>query len=180
MATILGQLDAFAHPALRNNMLTGNAMFTHIKLSAAVLLMALAPAHAAGASDLVEKSASATNLRIFTAALKTSGLEDRLKSGGPYTVFAPDDGAFSKLPPGSWDALSKDKVKLASVLSHHIIPGRMLVAEVKPGKTSTLQGEPLTLKSDNGKVTVDQANVIESDVAADNGVIHVIDTVVMP
>jgi uncharacterized surface protein with fasciclin (FAS1) repeats len=66
------------------------------------------------------------------------------------------------------------------VLSHHIVPGRMLVAEVKPGKANTLQGEPLTLKSDNGKVTVDHANVIESDVAAENGVIHVIDTVVMP
>jgi uncharacterized surface protein with fasciclin (FAS1) repeats len=142
------------------------------------LLLSLA--HVAGAIDLVEKSASATNLRTFTAGLKASGLDERLKSGGPYTVFAPDDGAFSKLPPGSWEALSKDKSKLASVLSHHIVPGRMLVTEVKPGKANTLQGEPLTLKSDNGKVTVEQANVIESDVAADNGVIHVIDTVVMP
>ena len=153
-------------------------MTFNIKTFAAVLLLALAPA--AGATDLVEKSASATNLRIFTAALKASGLNDSLKSGGPYTVFAPDDGAFSKLPPGSWEALSKDKARLASVLSHHIILGKMLVAEIRPGKNPTLQGDPLTLKSDNGKVTVDQANVIESDVAADNGVIHVIDTIVMP
>ena len=154
-------------------------MFSRIKTLAAALLL-LTLTQAASAMDLAEKSASATNLRTFTAALKASGLSDSLKSGGPYTVFAPDDGAFSKLPPGSWDALARDKVKLASVLSHLIIPGRMLVTEVKPGKTTTLQGEPLTLKSDNGKVTVDQANVIESDVAADNGVIHVIDTVVMP
>ena len=153
-------------------------MTLNIKTFAAVLLLVLA--HAAGATDLVEKSASATNLRIFTAALKVSGLNDSLKSGGPYTVFAPDDGAFSKLPPGSWEALSKDKARLATVLSHHIIPGKILVAEIKPGKNPTLQGDPLTLKSDNGKVTVDQANVIESDVAADNGVIHVIDTIVMP
>jgi uncharacterized surface protein with fasciclin (FAS1) repeats len=153
-------------------------MTFRMKTFAAVQLLALA--NFAGATDLVEKSASATNLRIFTAALKTSGLNDSLKSGGPYTVFAPEDGAFSKLPPGSWEALSKDKAKLASVLSHHIIPGRMLVTELRPGKTATLQGDPLTLKSDNGKVTVDQANVIESDVAADNGVIHVIDTIVMP
>jgi uncharacterized surface protein with fasciclin (FAS1) repeats len=153
-------------------------MTLRIKTFAAVLLLALA--HAASATDRVEKSASATNLRIFTAALKASGLNDSLKSGGPYTVFAPDDGAFSKLPPGSWEALSKDKARLATVLSHHIIPGKMLVAEIKPGKNPTLQGDPLTLKSDNGKVTVDQANVIESDVAADNGVIHVIDTIVMP
>ena len=153
-------------------------MTLNIKTLAAVLLLALA--HAADATDLVEKSASATNLRIFTAALKASGLNDSLKAGGPYTVFAPGDGAFSKLPPGSWEALSKDKARLATVLSHHIIPGKMLVAELRPGKTNTLQGDPLTLKSDNGKVTVDQANVIESDVAADNGVIHVIDTIVMP
>ena len=153
-------------------------MTLNIKTFAAVLLLALA--HAAGATDLVEKSASATNLRIFTAALKASGLNDSLKSGGPYTVFAPEDGAFSKLPPGSWEALSKDKARLATVLSHHIIPGKMLVTEIRPGKNPTLQGDPLTLKSDNGKVTVDQANVIESDVAADNGVIHVIDTIVMP
>jgi uncharacterized surface protein with fasciclin (FAS1) repeats len=153
-------------------------MTLDIKTFAAILLLALA--HAAGATDLVEKSASSTNLRIFTAALKASGLDDSLKSGGPYTVFAPEDGAFSKLPAGSWEALSKDKARLATVLSHHIIPGKMLVAELKPGKTNTLQGDPLTLKSDNGKVTVDQANVIESDVAADNGVIHVIDTIVMP
>lgn len=148
------------------------------KSLAAMLLLTLASA--ASADDLVEKSASSTNLRTFTAALKTSGLDDSLKSGGPYTVFAPADSAFSKLPPGSWDALSRDKAKLATVLAHHIVPGRMLVTEVKPGKASTLQGAPLTLKSDNGKVSVDQANVIESDVAADNGVIHVIDTVVMP
>jgi len=153
-------------------------MPTRIKTCTAILLLTLA--HAAGASDLVEKSANATNLRIFTAALKASGLNDSLKSGGPYTVFAPEDSAFSKLPPGSWDALSKDKARLATVLSRLIIPGRMLVTELKPGKPNTLQGQPLTLKSDNGMVTVDQASVIESDVAADNGVIHVIDAVPMP
>ena len=153
-------------------------MINRIKTYAAILLLSLA--HAAGATDLAEKSASATNLRIFTAALKASGLEDSLKSGGPYTVFAPEDGAFSKLPPGSWDALYKNKEKLARVLSHHIVPGRMLVTEIKPGKAKPLEGEALTLKSDNGKVTVDQANVIESDIVADNGVIHIIDAVVMP
>lgn len=153
-------------------------MPTRFKTTTAILLLALT--HAAGATDLVEKSASATNLRIFTAALNASGLKDSLKSGGPYTVFAPDDGAFSKLPPGSWNALARDKARLTTVLSHLIIPGRMLVTELKPGKPNTLQGEPLTLTSDNGLVTVDHANVIESDVAADNGVIHVIDAVPMP
>jgi len=153
-------------------------MTSRIKTCTAILLLTLSLG--AAATDLVEKSASVPNLRTFTAALKTSGLDDSLKSGGPYTVFAPDDRAFSSLPAGNWEALSKDKVRLAKVLSHHIIPGRMLVTELKPGTTKTLQGDPLTLKSDNGKVTVDHANVIESDVAADNGVIHVIDTIVMP
>jgi uncharacterized surface protein with fasciclin (FAS1) repeats len=153
-------------------------MTSRIKTHAAILLLTLN--FGADATDLVEKSATVPNLRTFTAALKTSGLDDSLKSGGPYTVFAPDDGAFSRLPAGSWEALSKDKVRLAKVLSHHIIPGRMLVTELRLGTTKTLQGDPLTLKSDNGKVTVDQANVIESDVAADNGVIHVIDTIVLP
>ena len=159
-------------------MLTGHNMALHIKTCTAILLLTLA--NAASATNLVEKSASATNLRTFTALLKASGLDGSLKSGGPYTVFAPDDGAFAKLAPGSREALSKDKVGLAAMLSHHIIPGRMLVTEIRPGKTTTLQGDALILKSDNGKVTVDQANVIESDVAADNGVIHVIDTIVMP
>lgn len=149
-----------------------------IKTLAAALLIALAGT--AAAADVVDKAAEATNLKIFSAALKTAGLDAALKKDGPYTVFAPADDAFSKLPPGSWDALAKDKTRLAAVLSHHIVPGKMLVAEVKPGKVKTIQGDIVTVKSDNGKVTVDQANVVESDVAADNGVIHVIDTVVMP
>ena len=149
-------------------------------LAAAAFLAALPASAVAQERDIVQTANAAGQFTTLTKLLKRAGLKKALKQPGPYTVFAPDDGAFSKLPPGSWDALSKDKARLASILSHHIIPGRMLVTEVKPGKTGTLQGEPLTLKSDNGKVTVDQANVIESDVAADNGVIHVIDTVVMP
>jgi uncharacterized surface protein with fasciclin (FAS1) repeats len=153
-------------------------MHVSFKPLAAALLLAVASA--ASAADLVDKAAGATNLKIFSAALKSAGLGETLKSGGPYTVFAPADDAFSKLPPGSWDSLAKDKVRLAAVLSHHIVPGKMLITEIKPGKVKTVEGDFVTVKSDNGKVTVEQANVIESDVAADNGVIHVIDTVVMP
>ena len=140
----------------------------------------LAASAASSAADLVEKAAGATNLKIFSAAVKSAGFNETLKGTGPYTVFAPSDEAFSKLPTGSWEALSKDKVKLAAVLAHHVVPGRMLVTEVKPGKVKTTEGDFVTVKSDNGKVTVDQANVIESDVAADNGVIHILDKVVMP
>ena len=152
-----------------------NRIFNY--LAAAVWLVA---STASSAADLVDKAASATNLKIFSAAVKSAGFNETLKGTGPYTVFAPSDEAFSKLPAGSWEALSKDKVKLAAVLAHHVVPGKMLVTEVKPGHIKTTQGDFVTVKSDNGKITVDQANVIESDVAADNGVIHILDKVVMP
>ena len=142
--------------------------------------MMLAASAASNGADLMEKAAGTTNLKIFSAAVKTAGFNETLKASGPYTVFAPSDEAFSKLPAGSWEELSKDKVKLAAVLAHHVVPGKMLVTEVKPGQVKTTQGDFITVKSDNGKVTVDQANVIESDVAADNGVIHIVDKVVMP
>jgi uncharacterized surface protein with fasciclin (FAS1) repeats len=153
-------------------------MKPNLKILTAALL--LAASAGSGAEDLVEKAASTTNLKIFSAAVKSAGFNETLKGNGPYTVFAPSDDAFSKLPPGSWEALSKDKAKLAAVLAHHVVPGKMLVTEVKPGQVKTTQGDFVTVKSDNGKITVDQANVIESDVKADNGVIHVVDTVVMP
>jgi hypothetical protein len=132
------------------------------------------------ASDLVETASSSGEIKTFVAALKTAGVADSLKSDGPYTVFAPADSAFDKLPPDTRSELMKDKKKLAEVLAYHVIRGKVLVADVKPGKVETIQGSPLTIKSDNGKVTVDEANVTQSDVTADNGVIHVIDTVVLP
>ena len=138
------------------------------------------PLSCAMAADLVETASTSGTLKTFLAAVKTAGITETLKSSGPYTVFAPGDSAFGKLPPGTLDELMKDKEKLAAVLSHHVIPGKVTVAEVKPGKVTTLQGDELTLKSDNGKVTVDTANVIQSDLVADNGVIHEIDSVVLP
>jgi uncharacterized surface protein with fasciclin (FAS1) repeats len=132
------------------------------------------------ASDLVETASSSGEIKTFVAALKTAGVADSLKSDGPYTVFAPADSAFDKLPPDTKNELMKDKKKLAEVLAYHVIRGKVLVADVKPGKVETIQGTPITIKSDNGKVTVDEANVTQSDVTADNGVIHVIDTVVIP
>lgn len=135
---------------------------------------------AAQASDLIETAAQSGGTKSFVEAAKTAGLSDSLKTKGPYTVFAPDDAAFAKLPAAERDALMKDKAKLAKVLAYHVIPGSVKVAEVKPGKVQTIEGDTLTLKSDNGKVTVNDANVTQSDVTADNGVIHIIDTVVIP
>lgn len=148
-----------------------------ILLSASALAL---PMPRAMAADLVETASSSGSFKTFLAAAKAAGITETLKNSGPYTVFAPSDSAFGKLPPGAVDSLMKDKTRLAEVLSHHVIPGKVTVAEVKPGKVKTIQGDELTLKSDNGKVTVDAANVVQSDLIADNGVIHEIDAVVLP
>jgi uncharacterized surface protein with fasciclin (FAS1) repeats len=132
------------------------------------------------ADNIVDTANNARTFKVFVTALKKSGLAETLQKAGPYTVFAPSDEAFAKLPPGTLDTLMKDKEKLNRILSYHVIQGKVLVTEIKPGKTNTLQGEPLTLTSDNGKVTVNGANVTQSDLNADNGVIHEIDTVIMP
>lgn len=139
----------------------------------------LATSYAAAAS-IVETANEARTFKVFVSALKKSGLAETLQNSGPYTVFAPSDQAFDKLAPGRLDALMKDREKLSKVLSYHVIPGKTLVTEIKPGKTKTLHGDMLTLTSDNGKVTVNGANVTQSDVNADNGVIHEIDSVLMP
>jgi uncharacterized surface protein with fasciclin (FAS1) repeats len=146
-------------------------------LAGAVLTLAMPFAMAA---NIVDAANEARTFKIFVTALKKSGLAETLQNAGPYTVFAPNDEAFGKLPPGTLEALMKDKEKLKEVLAYHVISGKVLVTEVKPGKTKTLQGDALNLTSDNGKVTVNGANVTQSDINADNGVIHEIDTVVMP
>jgi uncharacterized surface protein with fasciclin (FAS1) repeats len=153
-----------------------------MKKTASVLSVIMLSLSVSGAlaADLVETASTSVGIKTFVDALKTTGFDDSLKSGGPYTVFAPTDSAFDKLPPDTRKELLNDKKKLSQVLAYHVIPGTVRVAEVKPGKVQTIQGDALTLTSDNGKVTVDEANVTESDVAADNGIIHVIDTVVLP
>jgi uncharacterized surface protein with fasciclin (FAS1) repeats len=133
---------------------------------------------AALAADLVAAAEESVSLKTFVAAVEAAGLTETLKNTGPYTVFAPVDSAFQHLPAGELDALLKDKAKLAEVLSYHIIPGEIPVTDVKPGEAKTIQGKPLKLTSDNGMVTVNEANVIQSDVEADNGIIHEIDKVI--
>lgn len=135
---------------------------------------------ASWAADLIETASTAATFKTFLSAAQASGVADKLKNSGPYTVFAPTDSAFKKLPPGTMADLMKDKEKLAEVVTHHVVPGKIAVADVKPGKVKTVQGDEVTLTSDNGKITIDNANVIQSDVMADNGVIHEIDTVILP
>ena len=154
-------------------------LFHPISVLASVLVLLLSAA-SVSAADLVETAANAGTFKTFLAGVKAAGLTDSLQNQGPFTVFAPSDAAFAKMPSSTMNALLKDKIRLAQLLTHHIVPGKILVAEVKPGPLKTIQGDAVTITSDNGKITIDGANVTQSDLAADNGVIQVIDTVIMP
>jgi uncharacterized surface protein with fasciclin (FAS1) repeats len=111
--------------------------------------------------------------------LKAAGLVETLKGKGPFTVFAPTDAAFAKIPKAQLDALLADKAKLTAVLTYHVVPGKVMSKDVKAGMVKTVQGSSLTVGTAGG-VKVDNANVTAVDIVADNGVIHVIDTVVLP
>ena len=131
------------------------------------------------AKDIVDTAVGAGTFKTLAAALTAAGLIDTLKGKGPFTVFAPTDEAFAKIPKADLDALLKDKAKLTSVLTYHVVPGKVMAADVKAGKVKTVQGSELTVTTAGG-VKVNNANVVKTDIVADNGVIHVIDTVVMP
>lgn len=134
----------------------------------------------AQAADIVDTAKSAGSFNTLVTAVQAAGLVDTLKGPGPFTVFAPTDEAFAKIPKAKLDALLKDKAALAKVLTYHVVAGKVMAADVKPGAVKTVQGSNLTVSARDGKVRVDQANVIKTDIVTDNGVIHVIDTVVMP
>ena len=134
---------------------------------------------AANAKDIVDTAVSAGSFNTLAAALQAADLVDTLKGQGPFTVFAPTDAAFAKIPKADLDALLADKAKLSSVLTYHVVPGKVMSKDVKAGKVKTVEGSSLTV-STMGGVKVDNANVTAVDIVADNGVIHVIDTVVMP
>jgi uncharacterized surface protein with fasciclin (FAS1) repeats len=142
---------------------------------------ALGFAQPSTAEDLVDTARHSVTFNTFLAAAKSAGLLETLKDSGPYTLFIPTDEAFNKLPAGTVESLMKDKKKLAQIIEYHVVPGKIMVADVKPGQVKTMEGSPLKLTSDNGKVTLnDGANVIQSDLIADNGVIHEIDALVIP
>jgi uncharacterized surface protein with fasciclin (FAS1) repeats len=134
---------------------------------------------AAQAADIVDTAVSAGSFKTLVTAVQAAGLVDTLKGSGPFTVFAPTDEAFAKIPKDKLDALLKDKAALTKVLTYHVVPGKVMAADVKAGKVKTVQGGELTIATTGG-VKVDAANVVKTDVVASNGVIHVIDTVVMP
>ena len=137
-------------------------------------------ASTAFAADIVDTAAAAGQFKTLVTALEKADLVDTLKGAGPYTVFAPTDEAFAKLPKGALEGLLKDKEKLTAVLTYHVIPGKVMAADVKPGKAKTVQGQSLTVAAKNDAVMVNDARVIKTDIAASNGVIHVVDSVLMP
>ncbi len=133
----------------------------------------------AQAKDIVDTAVGAGNFKTLAAALTAAGLIDTLKGPGPFTVFAPTDAAFAKIPKADLDALLKDKAKLTAVLTYHVVSGRVMAADVKAGNVKTVQGSDLAITNAGG-VMVNNAKVTSTDIKADNGVIHVIDRVVMP
>ncbi|MEN9678246.1 MAG: hypothetical protein RIS76_4142 [Verrucomicrobiota bacterium] len=138
--------------------------------------------HKSEGKDIVAVASDAGNFKTLVAAIKAAGLVETLQGTGPFTVFAPTDKAFAKLPAGTVDNLLKpeNKEKLVALLTYHVVPGKVMAVDVKTMKVKTVNGQALDVQVIDGKVTVDKAKVTKTDIAASNGVIHVIDTVVMP
>lgn len=145
-------------------------------LAAAVIALASLSAQAA---DIVDTAVAAGNFKTLVTAIKAAGLVDTLKGPGPFTVFAPTDAAFAKIPKADLNKLLADKAKLMSVLTYHVVPGKVMSTDIKPGMVKTVQGSDVTLATTGG-VMVNNAKVVAADVPASNGVIHAIDTVLMP
>jgi uncharacterized surface protein with fasciclin (FAS1) repeats len=136
-------------------------------------------AMSAQAKDIVDTAIGAGNFKTLVVALKAADLVPTLKGKGPFTVFAPTDAAFAKIPKADLDALLKDKVKLKAVLTYHVVPGKVMSTDLKAGNVNTVQGSPVMIGTVGGAM-VNNAKVVAADVVADNGVIHAIDTVLMP
>ena len=161
-------------------------MYKLISRGFLVLVLTLCAASFAlsgGHKDIVDTAVSAGQFETLAAALTAAGLVETLKQPGPYTVFAPTDEAFAKLPEGTLEDLLKpeNKDKLTAILTYHVVPGKVDSSEVvKLSEAKTVNGEEVSIKVIDEKVMIDNATVITPDVKASNGVIHVIDTVLIP
>ena len=146
-------------------------------------VLCLASSVRAAEKDIVDTAVAADGFSTLVAAVKAAGLVDTLKGKGPFTVFAPTDEAFAKLPKGTLESLLKpeNKEKLAGILTYHVVAGKVLAADVvKLTEADTVQGSPVKIKVKDGKVMVNQANVVKTDIHCKNGVIHVLDAVILP
>jgi uncharacterized surface protein with fasciclin (FAS1) repeats len=149
---------------------------------ASILALAVSSATAADShkKDIVDTAVAAGSFTTLVKAIQAAGLVETLKGPGPFTVFAPSDEAFAKLPAGMLEGLLKDKAKLASVLTYHVVPGKVTAAEVvKLSSAKTVQGQLLQIDAKDG-VRVNDARVVKTDIEASNGIIHVIDSVILP
>lgn len=147
---------------------------------AALVLPATLRAGDHGQKDIVDTAVAAGSFKTLAAALQAAGLVDTLKGAGPFTVFAPTDAAFAKIPKADLDALLQDKAKLTKVLTYHVVAGKVMASDVaKLSQAKTVEGQSVTFDTKSG-VKVDGANVVKADVLASNGVIHVIDSVILP
>jgi uncharacterized surface protein with fasciclin (FAS1) repeats len=152
-----------------------------LTLAFAVVAFA-APAHS-GHKDIVDTAISAGSFKTLVAAVQAAGLVETLKGPGPFTVFAPTDEAFAKLPAGTVESLLKpeNKSKLVGILTYHVVPGSVKAADVvKLTSAATVNGKSVKITAGSGGVMVDNAKVITADIMTSNGVIHVIDTVILP
>ena len=141
-----------------------------------------AHSHEKATGDIVDVAVSAGSFNTLVAAVKVAGLVDVLKGDGPFTVFAPTDAAFAALPEGTVASLLKPENKdtLVAILTYHVVPAKVMAADVKTMAAPTVNGQTAGIVVEDGKVTIEGANVIATDVIASNGVIHVIDKVIMP
>ena len=157
--------------------------FQNVVAAAAVALVSIG-AQATGiapSKDIVDTAVEAGSFKTLAAALQAADLISTLKSEGPFTVFAPTDAAFAKIPKADLDALLSDKRALTEVLTYHVVSGKVMAADVvKLTQAKTVEGSPVKIKVVDGKVMINNANVSATDIAASNGVIHVIDMVIMP
>lgn len=154
-------------------------------LAASALATVSACAHLGGGDDIVDIAASNGNFNTLVAAVQAAGLEETLRSDGPFTVFAPTDAAFAALPAGTVESLllPENKDQLVGILTYHVVPGAIKAADVLGGTThvDTVNGKAITVDgSDGATVMVNNATVTSADIEASNGVIHVIDTVLLP
>lgn len=150
-----------------------------MKKTVSALFLSLALSASAMAADIVDTAVSAGSFNTLVTAVKAAGLVETLKGPGPFTVFAPTDEAFAKIPKDQLNALLADKKKLTAVLTYHVVSGKVMAKDVKAGPVKTVEGSSATIKTDGG-AQIDGARIVKTDVLASNGVIHVIDTVIMP
>jgi uncharacterized surface protein with fasciclin (FAS1) repeats len=163
--------------------MTMKKMLKSVVAAAVAVAVLGAGAVRAEEKDIVDTAVEAGSFKTLAAALQAAGLVETLKGKGPFTVFAPTDEAFAKLPAGTLDSLLKpeNKAKLTSILTYHVVPGKVMAADVvKLKEAKTVNGQMVKITVDGAKVKVNDANVIKTDVGASNGVIHVIDTVLLP